>query len=300
MTNRSSNSDIEVPRDPDSFYQELTTRNRHFIAPEVQSRLRELKILIAGCGSTGGACTQSLARLGIENFALADNGSYDLSNLNRQHAYLESLGQNKAEFQAARIRGINPNARLQVHPEGINLRNAEPLVSWADLVMDAVDVTTPTGIAMKLQLHIRAHAAKKPVFSALDMGFCQHGIAYDYRKASSTPLNGRLRAAHRARHPMKALFTIFPPSSIPAHVLPLVRDLLLDSKVSASQLGATSDLLSSIIVAAVIRFVKSGELLAGWNWTLEPLACAPSERFGTWLKGLRLRREINRLLREIE
>ena len=36
----------------------------------------------------------------------------------------------------------------------------------------------------------------------------------------------------------------------------------------SSQLGATSDLLSSIIVAATVRFVETGEFVPGWSLDL--------------------------------
>ena len=51
-------------KDERSFYEELVSRNRHFVSAAVQDRLRNLKILIAGTGSTGGACVEALAREG--------------------------------------------------------------------------------------------------------------------------------------------------------------------------------------------------------------------------------------------
>lgn len=285
--------------DPDSFYRELTARNAYFIPAKTQERLRRIRILVAGCGSTGGACTQSLARVGVEHFALADNGTYELNNLNRQHALTGDVGQNKALFHAARISGINPHAEVQAHPEGITPENVTKLTDWAEVIMDAVDVTTSGGIAMKLRLHECARAARKPVFTALDLGFCQWGRSYDYRDPGTALLGGTFEKARSARHPLKALFAIVPVSAIPAHALPLVRDILKDSELSASQLGATSDLLSSIIVAAMVRFANSGEVLEGWNIDLHSMAHPLRDRLPEWIRGLRLRAEVSRLLREV-
>lgn len=287
-----------VPSDqsPEEYYRELTTRHQHFVSPKAQARLSELKVLVAGCGSTGGACIESLARLGIQNFALADNGTYELNNLNRQHALLENIGQNKAEFHASQVKGINPYANVQVCPEGIGPRSAEKLVQWADIVIDAVDVTTPTGMTAKLLLHVHAHGARKPVFTALDLGFLQYGKSYDYRHSGTRLLGGRYEAARTAQHPLKALFAIVPLSKVPAHVLPLAYDLMTKSGISASQLGATSDLLSSLIVAAMIRFAEDGSLVRGWSASLESIACSPLDRARTLIKGIWLRRQVKRLI----
>lgn len=288
-----------IPREEDRYYQELTARNRHFVSPATQSALKKLKILIAGCGSTGGACIEPLARAGVQNFALADSGTYELNNLNRQHAFTRNINQNKAEFHAEQLREINPFTQIQVHPEGITLENTGSLARWADVIMDAVDVTTPSGIAMKLALHEAAKRESKPVFTALDIGFCQWGRSYDYRLPSVEILGGALKQAKEAKHPLKALFSIVPLSAVPSHSLHLVADLLKRSEIPASQLGCTSDLLSAIIVPAIIRFVETGELVKGWNFNTEGLAMPLKRRARYWIKGVALRREIRALLKSI-
>lgn len=284
------------PTHADEFYRELTMRNQAFITPETQAKLRTVKILIAGCGSTGGACTTSLARAGVTRFALADNGAYELNNLNRQHAFLGDLGENKAEFNAKKIREINPHAQVQVHPEGIAPGNVDALVEWADLIMDAVDVTSQSGIDMKLKLHEVARRARKPVLTGLDLGFRQWGRSYDYRSPDTALLGGSYESARAARHPLQALFSIVPVSAIPAHCLPLVIRLLKDASVPASQLGCTSDLLASIIVPSVIRFVETGELVPGWNIDLTSLAASRAQRMRLAWQGVWWRAEVRRLL----
>ena len=48
---------------PTDFYSELTARNTGFISPRAQGRVREATVLVAGCGSTGGAAVEPLARV---------------------------------------------------------------------------------------------------------------------------------------------------------------------------------------------------------------------------------------------
>lgn len=252
---------------------------------------------MAGCGSTGGACTASLARVGVQNFALADNGEYELNNLNRQHAEIRDLGRNKAEFHAERIRGINPACKIEVHTTGMTPANTPELVAWADIIMDAVDVTTESGIAAKLELHRVAHGSRKPVLTALDMGYCQYGKSFDYRKTLTPLMGGRFEAIKAAKHPMKALFTLVPLWAVPGHCLQLIDDLLTGKAESASQLGCTSDLLASIIVPAIVRFVETGDVVRGWRINLAPIAGRRLHRWARLLPELALRVQIHDRLR---
>ncbi len=283
------------------FYKSLTSRNFHFVPAPVQKQLSRLKILIAGCGSTGGACIEPLARLGMTRFHLADNGNYEVSNLNRQHARISAVGKNKAQFHAEELLEINPYAEVKVFPEGLTSENIELAVQGVDLVMDAVDVTTTSGMAMKIALHEICARKRIPTFSALDLGYRQWGRSYDYRDPRLLPLDGKIEKAMAKSHPISALFTLFPLSCVPNHALPLLDDLLENRSEFASQLGATSDLLSSIIVAALVRFAESGQLVEGWSidlWELRKSSGRTwTDKIRSHLKAVKLRRSIRRRIR---
>lgn len=281
--------------DEAAFYRELTSRNFHFVSAETQRRLAGLDILVAGCGSTGGACIESLARVGVKTFRLADNGDYEVTNLNRQHFRLDSVGKNKAVFHSEEVKAINPFAKTTVFPTGITPENLDAAISGVDFVMDGVDVTSTAGMAMKIRLHEECARRRLPVFSALDLGYRQWGYSFDYRKPGLVPLEGRAAVARAKSHPISALFTIYPLDSVPDHALTLIDDLLEKRKDFASQLGATSDLLSSIIVAATIRFVETGELVPGWSidlWDMKNGKKSFVERVKTKLRYSALRRKI--------
>jgi hypothetical protein len=289
-----------IPENETEFYAELTKRNKAFITSATQLKLKSLKMLVAGCGSTGGACTQSLARVGVTQFVLADNGSYELNNLNRQHAYLKDLGKNKAAFHAEQIKQINPFAQIKTHTDGVTPENVEEMVKWSDLIMDGVDITSESGMRMKIKLHEVAKKYGKPVLAGLDMGFRQWGKGYDYRKKNLDTLGGIHKAVKAIKHPIKAIFTIVPLSKSPAHCLPLIRDLMSGEETSASQLGCTSDLLASIIVPAAIRFVETGQLVSGWNVDFDYLAHSRVDRFKTKIKGVLWRWQATQLMNKAE
>ncbi len=280
--------------DESAFYRELTSRNFHFVTSETQRRLSELDVLVAGCGSTGGACIESLARVGVKKFRLADNGDYEITNLNRQHARLDSIGENKAVFHAGEVRAINPFATTTVYSGGLTPENVEAAVAGANFVMDGVDVTSRAGMAMKIRLHEECAKRHLPVFTALDLGYRQWGMSFDYRRPDLRPLGGKSAAASAKNHPISALFTLYPLDALPDHALVLVDDLLHGRIPFASQLGATSDLLSSIIVAATIRYVETGDVVPGWSIDLWKMKSGDGwiESFKSKLRNRALRRRI--------
>ncbi len=283
----------------DEFYSQLTTRNRHFISLPTQGQLKGLRVFIAGCGAAGGACIEPLARLGVTQFRLSDNGTYELSNLNRQHTFIDQVGVNKSSFHAQEVSRINPFADVVAFPEGVTRENLDTLIEWADLVIDAVDVTVQESIQLKFHLHEVAKKARRPVLSPLDPGFCQMGYVFDYRKSSVQPIGGRLEACKKTKNPIQGLLTMFPIEAMPSHSLQLFVDLLESPEIPASQLGCSADLLSGIIAAIVLKFAATRELPWGWNMDLASYALTFGDRFELGLNGFFLRRHINRLLKKM-
>jgi len=62
----SNGQEIELPPH-DEFYAQLIARNQGLISDEEQARLRTANLLIAGCGSIGGAVIEPLVRMGAEH-----------------------------------------------------------------------------------------------------------------------------------------------------------------------------------------------------------------------------------------
>jgi hypothetical protein len=285
--------------DAETHYRELVSRNIHFVTKEEQAALRSIRVLIAGCGSTGGACIEALTRAGVCHFFLADNGEYELSNLNRQHARLENLGENKAQFHAQELLSINPFAQVEVASDGINLKNVDHFVSSVDFVFDAVDVTTTEGIRAKVLLHQKCHHYGKPVLAGLDLGYLQWGCSYDYRDRTTKVLHGHADAALNSTHPIAALFKLYPVNILPAHACQLVDDLLEGRSDFASQMGCTSDALSAVIVPALIRFASQGHLISGWEVDLSRYRYSLKERISWAVRGPFLRHKLGRKIKTL-
>ena len=231
------------------------------------------------------------------HFRLADNGDYELTNLNRQHTFIDQIGVNKAEFHKNELLRINPYIDVEFFREGVSKQNLPDLVQWADFIVDGVDVTTESAIQLKFLLHKLAHDKSKAVVSPLDPGYCQMGYTFDYRNPSVRPLRGRLEKCLAAKGPIPALMAMFPLRTWPNHSLQLIIDLLENGNRPASQLACSADVLAGIAAALVIRFVSTGELASDWRIELASTALSTKERFSLWLNSFSRRARIKKLLR---
>jgi tRNA A37 threonylcarbamoyladenosine dehydratase len=173
----------------EEFYAEFTRRNSGIVTPGQQQALSTATVLVAGCGSVGGAAVEPLVRLGVQDFVLAEPDTFELNNLNRQQAMFRDIGRNKAEVAAERILAINPHAQARVHADGVTQANAADLTSACDVIIDGVDVTTVAGWRAKHALHRSALERKLALVTGWDMAGVQYVQCYDYREVSE-PFNG--------------------------------------------------------------------------------------------------------------
>lgn len=208
--------------DHEEFYQHLTARNRGLVDPDEQQQLREAKILVAGCGSIGGAAVEPLIRLGAEHLVLAEPDDYELHNLNRQHARLDDVGLNKAAVLAAWAAEVNPYAHVAVDMDGITEDFVADLVAGCAVVIDGVDVTVPEALRAKFALHRRAQQARVPVISGYDIAGVQLVLVYDYRRPGPV-LGGKITEADLPDlEPMRFLSRVLPLRALPAEIFPIL------------------------------------------------------------------------------
>lgn len=107
---------------------------------EAQEKLKLANVLIVGCGGIGCTTAELLARAGVGQITLIDADTIEMSNLQRQIAYIEdNIGFFKAEILAKRLKQINPHIRVQSLTVKLDETNAEQLISNQDLVLDGCD-----------------------------------------------------------------------------------------------------------------------------------------------------------------
>jgi tRNA threonylcarbamoyladenosine dehydratase len=237
-----------------AHYREMTRRNQPSLSRADQSALRAVRILVAGCGSIGGATVVPLVRLGVERFVLCEPGDYELNNLNRQAADISDIGRNKAEVQAGRARAINPEAEVLVEPAGVTEDNVDWLVGTTDLVIDGVDVTEPAGIAAKRALHTEAWRQRRLVISGLDLGGTQVVYGFDYRDGHTRPLNGRLDGVPGDIGALEFLTRLVSPLDVPRELLAYSEAMIRGQAGSPPQLAPTADQFGVLAAWMVLDF----------------------------------------------
>ena len=247
----------EVPPH-DEYYAEMTTRNQGLVPKDEQEQLRRAWILIAGCGSVGGAAIEPLVRMGAEHLMLAEPDEYDVHNMNRQSVRIQDIGRNKAEVFKERMLEINPYAELVVHPHGITSDNVAEVVQKADVILDAVDVTTKPPLLAKFSLHEQAKRLGKPVIAGYDVAGLQMLLIYDYRKPGTRVMHGRVTADKVADMlPMEFLSKVVPIAAIPYEIIPELQRQLRGERSGFPQIVYTSHLFGVLALRAVV------DILAG-------------------------------------
>jgi hypothetical protein len=245
----------------DQHYGELTRRNAGFISPATQQALRGARVLVAGCGSTGGAAVEPLVRLGVEHLDLADNGTFELDNLNRQPADDGDVGRNKAAVAKERALAINPFAEILAEPLGVTAANVDALVAPASVIVDGVDVTGRSGWRAKLALHEAAVAHGRPVITGYDMAGRQYVRFYDYRRAGSRAFDGRILSRHVEELGTWAVLSrAVPLRRVPVEMLQEARAHLGNPEHSVPQLVYASLIFGALTARIVSEVVGGGRI----------------------------------------
>ncbi|RED52071.1 ThiF family adenylyltransferase [Aestuariispira insulae] len=121
-------------------YDSAFSRNLGLVTVAEQNILKSKKVAIAGVGGVGGLYAQTLARMGIEKFHLADMDVFELANFNRQvGARMNTIGQSKVEVIKQDILAINPEADVTVFNDGVTEENLDAFLDDVDLYADGLD-----------------------------------------------------------------------------------------------------------------------------------------------------------------
>lgn len=103
-------------------------------------------VLVVGVGGVGAYAAEMIARAGVGELTIADADVVGLSNINRQLVALHStVGQQKCDILAARLRDINPELKLHIVNRFIKDDQTDELLDSAkfDYVVDAIDTLSP-------------------------------------------------------------------------------------------------------------------------------------------------------------
>ncbi len=112
------------------------------IGAEGQRRLAAGRVAIVGCGATGSALAQLLARAGVGRLRIIDRDYVEASNLQRQSLFEESDAAEslpKAIAAARRIANFNSDIVVESRVEDLVPANIHVLLEGMDVILDGTD-----------------------------------------------------------------------------------------------------------------------------------------------------------------
>lgn len=255
---------------------DLISRNIGIFRREEQERLSSARMLVLGCGM-GSVIAELAVRTGFRRITLVDGDRVDTPNLNRQAYSAADVRSFKAEAAAARLRAIDPEARVTAvtryyRPE------TDGDVSWltgADVIVDTMDLSSIDAI---LGLHRQARLLGKTVLFPLNLAFGTVLYVFTPEAATLEQLLGvspdlPLDEA-KAMYDDRSVFARWVPlieSNLPEYAKPMLYDFLgrveQEGWCPLPQIGIASSLSAALTVTAAARAVLGQPLPAS------PAAC---------------------------
>lgn len=121
-------------------------RTTLLLGEEKLEQLRRAHVLVVGLGGVGAYAAEMIARAGVGRMTIADADTVSATNINRQLIALHStIGREKSDLMAERLRDINPDIDLTVINRFIKDNETDALLDSArfDFVVDAIDTLSP-------------------------------------------------------------------------------------------------------------------------------------------------------------
>lgn len=154
--------------DERDFQKVRTARNRYLITEAEQEKFYNSVIGIGGLSVGNSVILSVVLQGGGKHIKLADFDNLALTNLNRIRGSITHLGLNKVQMAARQIYELNPYAKLELFPEGLNEKNIERFFNGGaklDVVIDELD-----NIAIKFLIRQYAKKFKVPLVMGADNG----------------------------------------------------------------------------------------------------------------------------------
>lgn len=139
-------------------------RTEKIIGKENIEKIKNTTVLLIGLGGVGGYAFESLVRAGIGNIIIADNDTFDETNLNRQlYSNKETIGKYKVDILEENAKKISDVNIIKIKGF-ITEENIDKLFEYKiDYIVDAEDT-------MKTKKALIRHALKNKIKIVSSMG----------------------------------------------------------------------------------------------------------------------------------
>ncbi|MEW6064221.1 hypothetical protein P378_04155 [Desulforamulus profundi] len=170
------------------------SRTAMLIGQEGLAKLAVARVIVFGVGGVGSYVVEALARAGVGELTLVDFDTVDISNINRQlHALENTVGRNKVDLMAERVKLINHRARVIPLKQFYTPENGEELLKPAySYVVDAIDNVTG-----KIDIIKRCYFRNMPVISSMGAGNKLDPAAFRVADISETSVDPLARVIRR-------------------------------------------------------------------------------------------------------
>lgn len=174
----------------------LFQRTACIIGEDGVNALKAATVAVFGTGGVGSYACEALGRAGVGHLIFIDKDVVDETNMNRQLvADLTTLGRDKAEIMAERVRRVNPSCDVQALVKRYDPSDDEFIPSLhADFIIDAID-----DVPAKVAMAVCCWKHKIPEISSMGTGNRLHPEMLEIADIYKT------RECHLARKMRKAL-----------------------------------------------------------------------------------------------
>lgn len=126
-------SDSLIPQDElDRVFSEMLGRGNYI-------KLKDSCVAVAGLGGLGSVVATSLARAGVGTLVIADFDKVELGNLNRQHYFMDDIGDFKTQVIARHLKQINPYIKIIAHTTKLCPGQVVELFADVDVIAECFD-----------------------------------------------------------------------------------------------------------------------------------------------------------------
>ena len=146
-----------------------------------QSKIKNSKVLVVGCGGLGSPVIDLLSRAGIGEIGMMDHDKVSISNIHRQVMFTSyDVGKYKVSILKKKISKINKNVKVKIYRDKAEDKNLGKILKLYDVIVDGTDNFKAKFLLNKFSLKYK----KKLIIGAISK-FEGHIFTFDFNLKKS-------------------------------------------------------------------------------------------------------------------
>ena len=146
-----------------------------------QSKIKNSKVLVIGCGGLGSPVVDLLSRAGVGEIGMMDHDKVSISNIHRQVMFTsDDVGKYKVSILKKKISKINKNVKVKIYRDKAEDKNLGKILKLYDVIVDGTDNFKAKFLLNKFSLKYK----KKLIIGAISK-FEGHIFTFDFNLKKS-------------------------------------------------------------------------------------------------------------------